>query len=392
MVKLLTLISLTVVLLSFYNSVHCRRLDSTNPVYYWGFRSPADFNKIFSQANNEGFIVWNGTNTKINIGQPIDQNITTQILGTNVPTNTSYFNHVDLLNFFGNSSYATMVAHFNCKDSDQTCQEFRFNESMPDFCLMFGSVDGYDQVSIDTHDKTLGYQTPSVSWTDIKNGSFSNLTQQCHPIEKSETSVGTTTLGCFDKTCDNPNFIILRPNDTLSYLKICFNSFSESEVIFYSFARCDLLGGIVTRRPLFAAFTVLGSVFLDIDGDGIFDPSKDVPIPGILVYLTTSSGGPVRDSTGVIPPVETDSDGDFALENIPRGAYRIRFDIDNTAYSATGKSNDITTEGTSKVNPNFSTDILILANSGRGIRDSTEEDNVNTEKVLPNINAGLVLI
>ncbi|MCG6956096.1 MAG: DUF11 domain-containing protein [Gemmatimonadetes bacterium] len=86
-----------------------------------------------------------------------------------------------------------------------------------------------------------------------------------------------------------------------------------------------------------AAGVVLGTAYLDNNGNGVLD-TQDPPLPHVPVVLTVAHGGQVVES------VETDSTGLFIIRDIPVGAYRL--DLGSGALGdsleAVGSGTDVT--------------------------------------------------
>ncbi|EGC32205.1 hypothetical protein DICPUDRAFT_81954 [Dictyostelium purpureum] len=363
----------------------------------WRFSSPMSFESVVSPVPKNRILQWVDTSTIINMTNPVDQKYVSQIVGINIPTNTSYLNNAELINFFSNKSSATFLGQFNCKTNMPTCIEYKFSETMNDFCMIVASVDGFDRVTLHGMDTTAGYANQigpvikPIHWIDVKNGSFSSTNPECGKIFKTERPE-YTTLGCFDKICDNPNFAILKPNVTIDYLKICFESFSDSEYFFYSFSKCVNIGSEITRPPLSIAFSVSGVAFLDKDYDGIYNPHIDSPLPGVNVFLTTSGGQPVRTKYGFMAPTKTNEKGFYIFSNIARGAYRVKFKFEPQYSPTTKEKSDYDDYSTSKISATFSTDVFIVSNTAAGVRMTTDSDDesITTDRVLPGINGGVI--
>ncbi|KAN0000078.1 hypothetical protein ACTFIZ_008535 [Dictyostelium cf. discoideum] len=370
----------------------------------WKFTQPTLFETVLSPLPSSRIMAWNGTDITFNITSSSGQTSPTQILGINVPTNSSTFNNVDLLSFFSNKTYASFLSQFNCKLNSPTCEEIKFSENVNDVCLLLASIDGYDRVSLYGRDTTSGYAQsayssykPTVkplSWGVVKKGTFnSNVNaSECSPIMITEKQ-DYSSLGCFNRVCDNPNFVILKPNISINYIKICYDSYSASEFIMYSFARCSNPSLEVTRPPLSIDFSIAGYAFLDSQpADGIYNPSVDSPMVGVMVELLTSSGLPVRNKLGIVLPSTTDNRGYYIFSDVARGAYRIKFTFP-PQYVSTIKFKSADNYKTSKINPNFLTDLYILSNTALGVRLTTSEDyGVKTDRILPGINGGVIEI
>ncbi|KAN0043199.1 hypothetical protein ACTA71_010839 [Dictyostelium dimigraforme] len=368
----------------------------------WKFTQPTLFESVLSPLPISRILSWNGTDITMNITSSSGQKSPTQILGINIPTNTSTFNNVDLLSFFSNKTYASFLSQFNCRLNAPTCEEIKFSEIINDVCLILASIDGYDRVTLYGRDTTSGYaqtsfstynQVKPLSWNVVKNGTFNSLANasECSPIMMTEKQ-DYFSLGCFNRVCENPNFIILKPNISINYVKICYDSYSASEFIMYSFARCSNPSLEITRPPSSIDFSITGTTFLDVDQpDGIYDPSIDKPLAGIIVELLTSSGLPVRNKVGFVTPSTTNDKGYYIFGDIPRGAYRIKFTFP-PQYVSTIKFKNAGDYKTSKINPNFFTDVYILSNTASGVRMSTSHDEgVTTGRILPGINAGVII-
>ncbi|KAK5575933.1 hypothetical protein RB653_007068 [Dictyostelium firmibasis] len=344
---------------------------------------------------------WNGTDITMNITSSGGQKSPTQILGINIPTNTSSFNNADLLSFFSNKTYASFLSHFNCRLNAPTCEEIKFSEVINDICLIMASVDGYDRVSLYGRDTTSGYaqtafssfnQIKPLSWRVVKNGTFNANANasECSPIMMTERQ-DYFSLGCFNRVCENPNFVVLKPNISINYVKICYDSYSASEFIMYSFARCSNPSLEITRPPLSIDFSISGYAFQDDQPDGIYDPSVDTPIIGVIVELVTSGGSPVRNKFGLVVPAVTNVRGYYIFGDIARGAYKLKFNFP-PQYVATTKIRNPDDYTTSKINPNFFTDVYILSNTAAGVRMTTnQDDGVTTDRILPGVNAGVVI-
>ncbi|KAN0034129.1 hypothetical protein ACTFIV_000613 [Dictyostelium citrinum] len=367
----------------------------------WKFTQPTLFESVLSPLPISRTLAWNGTDITMNITSSSGQKSPTQILGINIPTNTSTFNNVDLLSFFSNKTYASFLSQFNCKLNAPTCEEIKFSEIINDVCLILASIDGYDRVSLYGRDTTSGYaqtafssynQVKPLSWGVVKNGTFNSNTNasECSPIMMTEKQ-DYFSLGCFNRVCENPNFIILKPNISINYVKICYDSYSASEFIMYSFARCSNPSLEITRPPLSIDFSISGFAFLDNQPDGIYDPLVDTPMIGVVVELLTSSGLPVRNKFGFVLPSITNARGHYIFSDIARGAYRIKFTF-LPGYVPTIKFKSADDYTTSKINSNFLTDVYILSNTAIGVRMTTPaDDGVTTDRILPGINAGVIV-
>ncbi|MEK6892256.1 MAG: SdrD B-like domain-containing protein, partial [Nanoarchaeota archaeon] len=68
-------------------------------------------------------------------------------------------------------------------------------------------------------------------------------------------------------------------------------------------------------------YTVSGYVFLDNNGNGVFD-GDDSKIPGEIVYLRNPD-----DTADIKPPVTTDSSGNYAFTDLAPGDYRVRHNV-----------------------------------------------------------------
>eukprot|EP01132_Coremiostelium_polycephalum_P005552 gene5552-6914_t len=345
---------------------------------------PATFESVISPffPNNTTTIAWPGVSGgAITLTKPEDQKFVTQLLGTNVPTGTSYLNNPDLMNFFGNSSMATMMAHFNCRESGKpSCEEYRFN-STKDICIMVGSVDGFDHVTIETND-------PTVGWNTHANGSFSTTLPQCENMRVKEFP-DKLSLGCFENTCQNPNFQIVQPSKAIDYVKICYTSNSASDYVFYAFSRCGAGSDIVTEPPNIVSVAATGTAFLDANGNGLMD-AGDTPLANIPVRVRTRSGQPVRiNETTTVPDATTDSNGKYILQPIPKGSYIVEFGFDPTRYSAATKSTSASNG--SKINADFKTDPLILSVGAPGVVPRSSSDvGIISSQVMHNVNGGVV--
>ncbi|KAM9961765.1 hypothetical protein ACTFIR_004626 [Dictyostelium discoideum] len=367
----------------------------------WKFTQPTLFESVLSPLPSTRTLTWSGTDITLNITSSSGQKSPTQILGINLPTNSSTLNNVDLLSFFSNKTYASFLSQFNCKLNAPTCEEINFSENVNDVCLLLASVDGYDRVSLYGRDTTAGYaqssfstynQVKPLSWGVVKNGTFNSNANasKCSPIMITEKH-DYFSLGCFNRVCENPNFVILKPNISINYIKICYDSYSASEFIMYSFARCSNPSLEVTRQPLSIDFSIAGYAFFDSQpADGIYNPLVDSPMAGVMVELLTSSGLPVRNKLGIVLPSMTDNSGSYIFSDVARGAYRIKFTFP-PQYVPTIKIKNADNYKSSKINPNFSTDLYILSNTALGVRLTTTDDiGVTTDRILPGINGGVV--
>jgi hypothetical protein len=76
---------------------------------------------------------------------------------------------------------------------------------------------------------------------------------------------------------------------------------------------------------------VRGTVFADVDADGVLDDT-DLTIPGRIVFIDRDRDG-VRDASE--PAAETDSDGSFVLSplNLAAGKYRLRTDLGSEGFT-----------------------------------------------------------
>lgn len=64
-------------------------------------------------------------------------------------------------------------------------------------------------------------------------------------------------------------------------------------------------------------------VWIDANGDGLQD-STDVPLEGVTLAITTSTGGPVTDVFGrSVSTTTTDSSGHYSFDWLPFGTYKV---------------------------------------------------------------------
>ena len=126
--------------------------------------------------------------------------------------------------------------------------------------------------------------------------------------------------------------------------------------------------------------TIEGFAFIDKDYDSIYSENKDELLENIEVSIVNENNEQVKDVYGnIVNSVKTDSNGYYKFENLAKGNYRVLFNYKDDRYIAVKKEVGSNTTINSKINSDFSTDVIESLNSS------------NSSKILvSNINAGFV--
>jgi protocatechuate 3,4-dioxygenase beta subunit len=131
--------------------------------------------------------------------------------------------------------------------------------------------------------------------------------------------------------------------------------------------------------------------WLDTDRDGVQDAGES-PLPGVTVKLLNPDGSPATDASGnPVPPVVTDSNGHYVIDNLLPGDYRAQFTAP-PGYSLTnqnGGSSDVDSnpDVTTTVTPVFT----IGSTVGGDTRTVMTSDGTTVATLInPTIDAGYV--
>ena len=123
-----------------------------------------------------------------------------------------------------------------------------------------------------------------------------------------------------------------------------------------------------------------GFVFIDKDYDSVYTQGKDELVKNAEVTIVNENNEQVNDVYGnILTTIRTDEEGYYSFKNLPKGNYRVLFKILDNRYQAVEKEVGSNVTINSKINADFSTDIITALNS-----DSS------SKLVVSNVNAGFV--
>ncbi|KAF2073991.1 hypothetical protein CYY_004698 [Polysphondylium violaceum] len=349
-----------------------------------GYGAPISFATILSPDIGSGLTLNWGQSISVTLTNPNDPKKSPIILGTNVPLNTSVTDNSEFIRFYGNLTYAPMLAHFNCKKEDESCINLNLNVPVVDMCLLIASVDGFDHVTLNSSKK--GKLDDMNTWEVCATGQFSDSLPKAGRIvtRKSKEEI---SLGCFDETSKNVNYVILKPTTPIDNLQICYKSYSErSEYVLYSIVECGDAED--------DTFALSGFAFSDklYSSNRIDNP----PLPFVTVSLVKDGQIAVNLDGDQVAPKVTDQSGYYFFDYIPKGLYFI------VAQSPSGVNFSYvvdTNQGhayTNKVYFNGQSVQLNLVQGFPGIRtvDHSLPSDIplSSKWVLPEINIGVIPI
>ncbi|NEP15940.1 MAG: DUF11 domain-containing protein, partial [Leptolyngbya sp. SIO4C1] len=102
---------------------------------------------------------------------------------------------------------------------------------------------------------------------------------------------------------------------------------------------------------LTAGATLGNRVFVDLDGDGSFDPGSEPGIDGVTVRLLTPAGEPVTDEANNPRVVTTQEGGLYSFTGLPAGSYVVQFELPDGFTTYTTGSFQPGTDNQSDVDP-----------------------------------------
>ncbi|EGC36757.1 hypothetical protein DICPUDRAFT_97485 [Dictyostelium purpureum] len=247
------------------------------------------------------------------------------VLGSNIPLGRDMSNDEDFLSIYKNHSYAKMLAHFNCKKSEQTCIQLKSQNPMFSICLIVASVDGFDHVSINS--SLTRWRTNMTTWKTDWVGKFSNSQPTTGRILAKNDS-NSISLGCFEESSrNNLNYIIMHPTRPLDTIQICYKSYSEiSEYVLYSLVEC--------ADTETSSFAISGYIFYD----KYYSSSRtnNLPADNTEVYIKPVNGHSlIYNLEGkIVSSTKTNANGFYYFDNIPSGDYQVFLKLpDGTKYS-----------------------------------------------------------
>ncbi|KAK5580873.1 hypothetical protein RB653_000897 [Dictyostelium firmibasis] len=270
------------------------------------------FERVLSPEIGKNITLPWGDEKVVRLCNPFGDEKVPIVVSNNIPLGKEVSNDEDFLSMFGNHSFATLLAHFNCKKSEETC--IRINTITPQFtsCLLIASIDGYDHVTFNS--SLGGVPTNMNSWKVDTVGKFSNyLPKAGRIIVKNDTR--QISLGCFEESSkNNLNYVLIHPTKPIDTIDICYKSFSEaSEYVLYGLLDC----GDASK----SSFSISGYVFSDKYYSS--NRTNNPPITGQTVYIKQRSGL-VYDLDGKpVTQAITDERGFYYFNNIPSGDYQV---------------------------------------------------------------------
>ena len=131
-------------------------------------------------------------------------------------------------------------------------------------------------------------------------------------------------------------------------------------------------------------------VFVDEDGDGLYDPGQDNPVPGATVTLRTAAGDPVTNAAGQpVGPTVTDGQGRYTFTNLFPGDYRVVFTLPSGYVWTVPNSggNDVLDSDAVAASPNAPTASTGVISLTGPVTDTDPGGRTVTD---PTIDAGIV--
>eukprot|EP01133_Synstelium_polycarpum_P008927 gene8927-10463_t len=343
-------------------------------------------------SNTVGTFKWDG-NSKITMTKPEYQPFKPIVLGTNTPMGGITANNPDLIKLFNGDM--NLLAHFNCPSDPKSCVNFKFDPTIDSgMCILVGSVDGYDHVTINGT-TTNGGPTSMKDWQLIQNGSFSTTLANATNIHISN-STNHLHLGCFEAPDENVNYQLWKPAENITSLDFCYKSnHPSSQYVFYSLVRCPPNGGYLTPTPISSSIGVSGYTFGDRNVDGLRSPG-DPAIPNVIVRLTDIYGYGILYSNGaLVGPTKTDANGYYSFDGVSSVGVNGRTVKATFTFpdgsTFTKQTTLQATPNASKVNKSGVSINLQLSATAPGVRPVTAADKLPASNyVLPDINAGII--
>ncbi|KAN0041610.1 hypothetical protein ACTFIV_004154 [Dictyostelium citrinum] len=268
------------------------------------------FERVLSPEIGKNITLPWGSEKVVHLCNPYGEERVPIIVGTNVPLGKDVSNDEDFLAIFGNQSFATLLAHFNCKKTDETCIRLHTYTPLFTSCLLIGSIDGYDHVTFNS--SLNGAPTNMNTWKVDTIGKFSNnIPKTGRIIVKNDTR--QISLGCFeDSSKNNLNYVLLHPTKPIDTIDICYKSFNEaSEYVLYGLLDC----GDASQ----SSFSISGYVF----SDKYYSSTRtnNPPIAGQIVYIKQRNGLVYNLDGKLVTQTITDGRGFYYFNNIPGGDY-----------------------------------------------------------------------